>query len=162
MLLAAMPYCVFQLAASAGLPVITPARRQFCVFCSAGAIWPVARPPSPQSANPSFLLDAAASARVRPVLMKAAAARAPACATNLRRDLIVRVIIFRVVMLVCPRCAIGFSASAPRRHWRPGRKWWRAAQNCHCKDADAAAREHSLILRVGRGEGRAAWFADGV
>src|SRR5579863_3910395 len=120
MLLSAMPYWDFQLAASAGLPVMIPARRQFSVFCSAGAIWPVARPPSPHSANPSFFLVAAARARVRLVLMNAAAATAPAWATNRRRVLILRALIFRMLMVVAPRWSFKFSASVLGRHWRPG------------------------------------------
>src|SRR4051794_23121199 len=85
MFLAGMLYWAFQRSAFSGVPVMMPARRQFAGFCRAGAIWLVLREPRPHSATPSFLRDAAASARVRLVLMKGAAARAAACATNLRR-----------------------------------------------------------------------------
>src|SRR5690348_11786708 len=83
-----MLYLHFQLEAFCGVSVMTPARRQWVVFCKAGAIWFSLRPPSPQIAKPSFFLDAAASARVRLVLMKGAAAMAAACAMNLRRPVI--------------------------------------------------------------------------
>src|SRR5690242_12308433 len=71
--------------ALAGVPVMIPASRQLAVFCNAGAIWLVLRLPRPHSANPSFLREAAARARVTLVLMNGAAARAVACMMNLRR-----------------------------------------------------------------------------
>src|SRR4030088_174063 len=80
-----MLYRAFQWTALAGVPVMMPARRQLAVFCSAGAIWRVLRLPRPHRANPSFFLEAAASARVTLVLMKGAAAKAAACTTILRR-----------------------------------------------------------------------------
>src|SRR5579859_3844785 len=85
MFLSGMLYWAFHFTAFAGVPVMIPASRQFAVFCKAGAIWLVLRLPSPHSANPSFLPDAAARARVTRVLMNGAAPRASAEATNLRR-----------------------------------------------------------------------------
>src|SRR5690606_29980267 len=43
-----------QASAFSRLPVTTPARRQCWVFCKAGAIWLVLRPPRPHKATPSF------------------------------------------------------------------------------------------------------------
>src|SRR3569833_112383 len=83
-----MLYLDFQLEAFSAVSVMIPVRRQLAVFCKAGAIWRSLRPPSPHSAKPSFFLEAAASACVRLVLMKGAAAMAAACARNLRRPVI--------------------------------------------------------------------------
>src|ERR1051325_8610536 len=83
-----MLYLDFQLEAFSGVSVMIPVRRQLAVFCRAGAIWCSLRPPSPQIAKPSFFLEAAASARVRLVLMKGATAMAAACTMNLRRPVI--------------------------------------------------------------------------
>src|SRR5579884_1581825 len=80
-----MLYWLRHAAALAGVSVMTAVKRQCSVFCSAGAIWCVLRLPSPQSANPNFLRESAASARVTLVLMKGAAAIAAACARKVRR-----------------------------------------------------------------------------
>src|SRR5215475_3481976 len=90
-----MLYWAFHLAALSGVSVMIPARRQFVVFCSAGAICPVLRPPRPQSANPNFILEAAASARVTLVLMKGTAATAAACVMKLRRPVMLRTSLLR-------------------------------------------------------------------
>src|SRR6185437_5260152 len=97
-----MLYWLRQLAALAGASVMTPASRQCVVFWSAGAIWSLLKPPSPQSAKPSFFLEAAASARVTRVLMKGAAATAAACAMNSRRS-----VMFRTSCLASAQCALG-------------------------------------------------------
>ena len=47
MFLSGMPYFFFQSSALDGVPVTMPASRQLRVFSSAGAIWLVARLPSP-------------------------------------------------------------------------------------------------------------------
>src|ERR1700678_2640347 len=85
MLRSAMLYCVFQLAALAGVSVMSAVRRQLVVFCRAGAICWLLRPPNPHSANPTFFREVAARARVTLVLMNGAAATAAACAMNVRR-----------------------------------------------------------------------------
>src|ERR1041385_1837749 len=51
---AGMLYLLFHSSAFDGVPVTMPARRQLRVFSSAGAIWFVARLPSPHSATPSL------------------------------------------------------------------------------------------------------------
>ena len=54
MFLSGMPYFFFHSSALDGVPVTMPASRQLRVFSSAGAIWLVARLPSPHSATPSL------------------------------------------------------------------------------------------------------------
>src|ERR1017187_10689095 len=60
MLRSGMLYCAFHFSALAGVPVTMPARRQYFVFCNAGAIWWVLRLPRPTRATPSFLSGSAA------------------------------------------------------------------------------------------------------
>src|SRR5438445_13584356 len=57
-----MCYCAFHFSALAGVPVMMPARRQYFVFCNAGAIWFVLRLPRPHTAKLSFPAGSAARA----------------------------------------------------------------------------------------------------
>src|ERR1043165_7586042 len=84
MFLSAILYFSFHFSALAGVPVTMAARRQVLVFCGAGAIWLVARLPSPTTAKPSFLSSARA---VRPRMLKSGtvSAAAPALFRNWRR-----------------------------------------------------------------------------
>src|ERR1017187_797461 len=79
MFLSGRLYCAFHLSALAGVPVTMPASRQNFVFCNAGAIWFVLRPPRPTRAKPSFRSEPAArmDGDNAPMNGRLAAARVP-------------------------------------------------------------------------------------
>src|SRR5882762_9174327 len=85
MFLSGMLYCAFHFSALAGVPVMMPARRQFFVFCNAGAIWLVLRLPRPHRAKPSFLSGSAAPAVEVAMLDIVAPAATPAAPSDALR-----------------------------------------------------------------------------
>src|SRR3982750_1666157 len=84
MLLSGRPYFFCHSVAFDGVPVTMPASRQKRVFCSAGAIWLVARLPSPHSATPNFRPGACA---LPMLLSSGTAAMAAVCVRKRRRSI---------------------------------------------------------------------------
>src|SRR6266480_1475364 len=112
--------CAFHFSALAGVPVMMPARRQYFVFCNAGAIWFVLRLPRPHKAKLSFPAGSAARAvdvAMPEIVAPAATPAMPSEASrkNWRREHSpVGGSLFSEFMMIvrdCPRMDACFSAS---------------------------------------------------